>query len=194
MKKCMIVLTLVNFMICSLTAQTEVGKYTEWKNTIDELEVIKPYNFTQRKIVYILPVETSEVALPQKNNDNYPIVTKILKNLSEIIAEEMQNNLQKQGYTVKVADKIDFRDSEAIVIHLKWKELDLGSRALRAWVGFGAGNAKFSTDGVVFDGNDEVIRFSQKRLSVMDTRKYEDLAKKGVKAIAQDLAKMVAKL
>jgi hypothetical protein len=191
MKKTMIILAVLMFSCVGMMAQVKVGKYKDWKKTIDLLEVKAPYDFTGRKTVILLPVETSAVKLPDKDNDNYKLVTKSLANLTQSLANELQKNLQKQGYKVIVAENADVRDPEAIVLQLNWTEFDLGNRALRAWVGFGAGNAGFGTDGVIYDGDDAVITFSHRRISPMDSRDYEKLAVKGVKDVCEDLAKMI---
>jgi len=191
MKKTTIILAVLMFSCVGMMAQVKVGKYKDWKKTIDLLEVKAPYDFTGRKTVILLPVETSAVKLPDKDNDNYKLVTKSLANLTQSLANELQKNLQKQGYKVIVAENADVRDPEAIVLQLNWTEFDLGNRALRAWVGFGAGNAGFGTDGVIYDGDNAVITFSHRRIAPMDSRDYEKLAVKGVKDISEDLAKMI---
>jgi hypothetical protein len=191
MKRTTLILAILMFSCMGMMAQVKVGKYKDWKKTIDLLEVKASYDFTGRKTVILLPVETSAVKLPDKDNDNYKLVTKSLANLTQSLANELQKNLQKQGYKVIVAENADVRDPEAIVLQLNWTEFDLGNRALRAWVGFGAGNAGFGTDGVIYDGDDAVITFSHRRIAPMDSRDYEKLAVKGVKDVCEDLAKMI---
>lgn len=191
MKRTTLILAILLFSCMGMMAQVKVGKYKDWKKTIDLLEVKASYDFTGRKTVILLPVETKDVKLPDKGNDNYKLVVKSLDNLTKSVATELQKNLQKQGYKVVVAENADVRDPEAIVLQLNWTEFDLGSRALRAWVGFGAGNAGFGTDGVIYDGDDAVITFSHRRIAPMDSRDYEKLAVKGVKDISEDLAKMI---
>ena len=185
------ILAILLFSCMGMMAQVKVGKYKDWKKTIDLLEVKASYDFTGRKTVILLPVNTADVKLPDKDNDNYKLVVKSLDNLTQSVATELQKNLQKQGYKVIVAENADVRDPEAIVLQLNWTEFDLGNRALRAWVGFGAGNAGFGTSGVFYDGDNEVITFSHRRVSPMDTRDYEKLAVKGVKELSEDLAKMI---
>ncbi len=191
MKKSMIILAVLLFSCMGMMAQVKVGKYKDWKKTIDELEVKASYDFSGRKTVILLPVETKDVKLPEKKNDNYKLVVKSLDNMTQSVAKELQKNLQKQGYKVVVAENADVRDPEAIVLQLNWTEFDLGNRALRTWVGFGAGNAGFSTDGVFYDGDNAVITFSHRRISPMDLKDYEKLAAKGVREISEDIAKMI---
>ena len=179
------------FSCMGMMAQVKVGKYKDWKKTIDKLEVKASYDFSGRKTVILLPVETKDVKLPDKDNDNYKLVVKSLDNLTQSVATELQKNLQKQGYKVVVAENADVRDPEAIVLQLNWTEFDLGNRALRAWVGFGAGNAGFGTDGVFYDGDNAVITFSHRRIAPMDIKDYEKLAAKGVRELSEDLAKMI---
>ena len=138
----------------------------------------------------ILPVETSNVEIP-KDKELKAVVNNTLKTLTKSVVDNMQQKLTKAGYKVVVGQSADYRDPNAIVIQLTWRDMDLGNRAMRAWVGFGAGSASFSTDGVIYDGDNEVISFSQRRISSMDMKQYDKLAQKGVKEISEDVAKLV---
>ncbi|MBR4637404.1 MAG: DUF4410 domain-containing protein [Bacteroidales bacterium] len=191
MKKTTFTVAIMLLLALGATAQIKVGTYTEWQKTIDELEIKESYDFSNRKTVVILPVQTSDVELPKKSDDNYKLITKALANMTQTIATEMQNQLQKAGYKVIVAEDANFRDPESIVIQFNWTELDLGSRALRVWVGYGAGNARFATQGVIYDGDKEIATFSQRRISALDTQKYEKLVAKGINNVVGDVAKLI---
>lgn len=191
MKKTTFTVAIMLLLALGATAQIKVGTYTEWQKTLDELEIKESYDFSNRKTVVILPVQTSDVELPKKSDDNYKLITKALANMTQTIATEMQNQLQKAGYKVVVAEDANFRDPESIVIQFNWTELDLGSRALRVWVGYGAGNARFATQGVIYDGDKEIATFSQRRISALDTQKYEKLVAKGINNVVGDVAKLI---
>ena len=96
MKKTTMILAILLFSCMGMMAQVKVGKYKDWKKTIDLLEVKASYDFTGRKTVILLPVNTSDVKLPDKDNDNYKLVVKSLDNLTQSVATELQKNLQKQ--------------------------------------------------------------------------------------------------
>ena len=191
MKKTTFTVAIMLLLALGATAQIKVGTYTEWQKTIDELEIKESYDFSNRKTVVILPVQTSDVELPKKSDDNYKLITKALANMTQTIATEMQNQLQKAGYKVIVAEDANFRDPESIVVQFNWTELDLGSRALRVWVGYGAGNARFATQGGIYDGDKEIATFSQRRISALDTQKYEKLVAKGINNVVGDVAKLI---
>ncbi|MBR5921618.1 MAG: DUF4410 domain-containing protein [Bacteroidales bacterium] len=191
MKKTTFTVAIMLLLALGATAQIKVGTYTEWQKTLDELEIKESYDFSNRKTVVILPVQTSDVELPKKSDDNYKLITKALANMTQTIATEMQNQLQKAGYKVIVAEDANFRDPESIVVQFNWTELDLGSRALRVWVGYGAGNARFATQGVIYDGDKEIATFSQRRISALDTQKYEKLVAKGINNVVGDVAKLI---
>ncbi|MBP5563628.1 MAG: DUF4410 domain-containing protein [Bacteroidales bacterium] len=190
MKKSFFFLAVILLASFGLMAQIPVGTYKEWNKCIDELEVKSAYDFSGRKTVVILPVETSNVEIP-KDKELKAVVNNTLKTLTKSVVDNMQQKLTKAGYKVVVGQSADYRDPNAIVIQLTWRDMDLGNRAMRAWVGFGAGSASFSTDGVIYDGDNEVISFSQRRISSMDMKQYDKLAQKGVKEISEDVAKLV---
>lgn len=190
MKKSFFFLAVILLASFGLMAQIPVGTYKEWNKCIDELEVKSAYDFSGRKTVVILPVETSNVEIP-KDKELKAVVNNTLKTLTKSVVDNMQQKLTKAGYKVVMGQSADYRDPNAIVIQLTWRDMDLGNRAMRAWVGFGAGSASFSTDGVIYDGDNEVISFSQRRISSMDMKQYDKLAQKGVKEISEDVAKLV---
>lgn len=190
MKKSFFFLAVILLASFGLMAQIPVGTYKEWNKCIDELEVKSAYDFSGRKTVVILPVETSNVEIP-KDKELKAVVNNTLKTLTKSVVDNMQQKLTKAGYKVVVGQSADYRDPNAIVIQLTWRDMDLGNRAMRAWVGFGAGSASFSTAGVIYDGDNEVISFSQRRISSMDMKQYDKLAQKGVKEISEDVAKLV---
>lgn len=190
MKKSFFFLAVILLASFGLMAQIPVGTYKEWNKCIDELEVKSAYDFSGRKTVVILPVETSNVEIP-KDKELKAVVNNTLKTLTKSVVDNMQQKLTKAGYKVVMGQSADYRDPNAIVIQLTWRDMDLGNRAMRAWVGFGAGSASFSTDGVIYDGDKEVISFSQRRISSMDMKQYDKLAQKGVKEISEDVAKLV---
>ncbi len=190
MKKSFFFLAVILLASFGLMAQIPVGTYKEWNKCIDELEVKSAYDFSGRKTVVILPVATSNVEIP-KDKELKAVVNNTLKTLTKSVVDNMQQKLTKAGYKVVVGQSADYRDPNAIVIQLTWRDMDLGNRAMRAWVGFGAGSASFSTDGVIYDGDNEVISFSQRRISSMDMKQYDKLAQKGVKEISEDVAKLV---
>ena len=61
MKKSFFFLAVILLASFGLMAQIPVGTYKEWNKCIDELEVKSAYDFSGRKTVVILPVETSNV-------------------------------------------------------------------------------------------------------------------------------------
>ncbi len=191
MKKTTFTLAFLMFLALGATSQIAVGTYTDWKKCIDNLEIKDNYDFSGRKTVVILPVQTSDVELPKKSDDNYKLITSTLGKMTQVIAREMEEQLKKSGYEVIVADETNYRNPEAIVIQFNWTMLDLGSRALRAWVGFGAGNAKFATTGIIYDGDKEIATFSQQRVSALDSQKYEKLIVKGIGNVVEDVAKLI---
>ena len=105
MKKTTMILAILLFSCMGMMAQVKVGKYKDWKKTIDLLEVKASYDFTGRKTVILLPVNTADVKLPDKDNDNYKLVVKSLDNLTQSVATELQKNLQKQGYNIKASSR-----------------------------------------------------------------------------------------
>lgn len=109
------------------------------------------------------------------------------------LAEEIAANLRKKGYTAEAFPRGRTPDGD-IVVQGRYTLIDGGSRALRYWVGFGAGAAKTRAAGQVTrrDGT-EVGRFATGRGSGFGIfgGASDALLQKCVRSVSRDIVAMI---
>ncbi|HUP49975.1 MAG TPA: DUF4410 domain-containing protein [Thermoanaerobaculia bacterium] len=171
-------------------ASTEPGKYTSWGPDIDEIEIVKPFQAAGYKSIVVVPFDTSEVKLPEKDDNTYEPVQQVLANPAAPFAK----GLEKSGMKVSVSDQPG-KDSETLIIRGKVETMDPGSRAARYFAGFGAGAARAKVTAEVVDAKsgEVLVRFTQERRSGVGAAGggYVDLMNRNLTAIGTDVANIV---
>jgi hypothetical protein len=111
-----------------------------------------------------------------------------------ILADEFVAKLKAMGPFTDVAVLTgDAPPPDAIVVEGKFKEMDPGSRAKRAFVGYGAGKSGVMVEGAVKSADGTVLAtFQQRRVGVMGGGDSMDKLRNDTKAIGEDLAKLLS--
>lgn len=110
-----------------------------------------------------------------------------------MMAEEIAGALRKRGHQAE-AVPAGGKTPGDIVVTGRILEINAGSRALRYWVGFGAGSAQFGVAGdVAKAGGGELGSFSHERWSGTGIfgGNSVSLVQKCVRAVGNDVAKMI---
>ena len=172
-------------------ASTEPGTYKDRVPDIDELEIVKKFKTADYKNIVVLPLKTADVKLPDKDDNTYEPVTKVLASSTEPFAEGLRKNA---GQKVTIADHAS-KSSETLVIRAKIEMMNPGSKAARYWGGFGAGAAATKISGEIVDAktNQVVARFTQERRSGVGMMggDYQKLMERNLTAIGQDVANIL---
>src|SRR5687768_6622197 len=58
-------------------ASTEPGKYEEWQDEIDEMEIIQAFAIGDYDALVVVPFDTDDVELPEKDDNTYEPVKKV---------------------------------------------------------------------------------------------------------------------
>jgi hypothetical protein len=109
------------------------------------------------------------------------------------VAQKIAEGLREAGVDAQVTPRESARLGKAIV-RGKVTLVDGGSRALRYWIGFGAGATKFGVNGQVTDATGRVLgRFADERRSGfgMFGGDTETLLHRCVKSVGYDVANMI---
>ena len=113
-----------------------------------------------------------------------------------ILADEFVAKLKPMGPFTDVAVlNGDAAPPDAIIVEGKFTEMDPGSRAKRAFVGYGAGKSGVTVQGTVKSADGTVLAtFEQRRVGVMGGMGGDSMDKlRGdAKAIGEDLAKFLS--
>lgn len=144
-------------------APTEPGRYTDWGEEIDLLEIKESFKLSDYKKVVVEPFDTADTPLPEKDDNTYEPVRLVLQDparpFSLGLSEELKGKIEVSEGSAA--------EGETLIIRARVVVMDPGSRAARYWAGFGAGAARTGISGEVVDGSSGkvLLHFTQERRS-----------------------------
>lgn len=172
-------------------ASTVPGTYENWGPDIDKLEIVKTFKFSDYNKVAVEPFDTDSVKLPEKDDNTYEPVKKVLASSTEGFVQGLRGNVDAK---VSVDEKPG-KAADTLIIRAKVLAMDPGSKAARYWAGFGAGAAKAKIEGEIVDAKTKVVlaRFTQERRSGVGMMggDYQELMQRNLNAIGEDVAKLL---
>jgi hypothetical protein len=166
---------------------TDPGLYVDWKDEIDELEILETFKLSDYETVSVEAFDTKNTPLPDADDNTYASV-------KEVLADPAGPFLQ--GLAGALGDRIDISreggGSKAIVLRTRVESMDPGSQAARYWAGFGAGAARTRLAGEAVDveTGKVLFRFKQERRSGVGNfgGDYVELLDRNLAAIGEDVA------
>lgn len=174
-------------------ASTEPGTYKEWGPDIDELEIVKKFHLADYKNIVVEPVKTADVKMPDKDDNAYKPVVNVLTDATDTLVSGFNRNSDVPQHA-SVSEK-SRKAPDTLVIRAKILEINPGSRAARYFAGFGAGAAGAKLEGEIVDGRtgEVLAKFTQERRSGTGSAGggYEDLLNRDIRAIGEDIARML---
>jgi len=108
------------------------------------------------------------------------------------VAEEIAGELRRRGHDAKALPANATPDGD-VVVRGRITRIDGGSRAVRYFVGFGAGAAKFGVEGDVERQEERLASFSHERWSGFGVfgGSSSSLVQKCIRAVGRDVGKMI---
>ena len=169
---------------------TAPGRYTDWDDEIDKLEIVETFKLADYQRVAIEPFDTSETPLPDADDNTYAPVKQVLAAPVPPFASGLQEEVE--GVKVVLADKGADAGAGTLLIRGKVLQMDPGSQAARYWAGFGAGAARTEIVAELVDGasGKVLLRFTQERRSGVGAfgGDYVELLERNLYAIGEDAA------
>ncbi len=191
MKKAILIISAILCcgVLCAKKHNTPIatGEYKDWCNYLDYININKVVNIDNYKTIVILPIGQDKVVWPDKDDNQYPALKKALTEAPSIFQKQLEKELKDKNIEVKIANSNTTPKNGEILIKLNIESLDMGNRALRVWVGFGAGNQSIEISGYASDTSGKCFSFKQKRYSVKYSS-YEKILKSGFKEFGEDIA------
>lgn len=191
-------LLLICFSTFTLGGSPSPGMYREW-NGIDEVEILQPFKLSDYAKIILLPLDTESAKLPPRDDNTYKPVKEVLSRADEIFFKGLEDELENEVKVVsqdKVPEKdVDLENNKLLILKGRITEINPGSRALRIWIGFGAGRSRVEVAGELLEAKTQktLLKFKQGRLAAMDTRSYEKTLSADLERIARDIGKMLDK-
>jgi len=168
---------------------TEPGKYEEWNEEIDELEIVETFKLSDYSKVVVEPFDTEGTPLPDKDDNTYEPVQQVLKDPAGPFAEGLTGEIKGK---IAVSEGAGGQAGGALIVRTKLVTMDPGSQAARYWAGFGAGAARTEVSGEVVDAatGKVLLRFKQERRSGVGVAggDYVKLMERNLRTIGEDMA------
>ncbi|HEX9163883.1 MAG TPA: DUF4410 domain-containing protein [Thermoanaerobaculia bacterium] len=172
-------------------ATTEPGTYRNWGPDIDELEIVRKFKTSDYKNIVVQPFDTEGVKMPDKDDNTYEPVKKVLGSATEGFVQGLRGNVDQK---VSIAEN-GSKSSGTLLIRGKVVTMDPGSKAARYWAGFGAGAARAKIEAEIVDAKTKQVlaRFAQERRSGagMMGGNYQELMQRNLNAIGEDAANIL---
>jgi len=169
---------------------TTPGKYTDWNDEVDELEIVEPFKLADYDRIVVEPFDSSATELPEEKDNTYTPVKNVLARAAAPFVEGLSGELSKPP--AAVGETGEKAAPGALVVRGKVLTMDPGSKAARYWAGFGAGAARTEIQGEVVDARTGkvLLRFLQERRSGVGAfgGNYEKLLERNLRTIGEDLA------
>ena len=171
--------------------QTAPGTYIDWQDEIDELEIVEPFKLADYSRIVVEPFDTSTTPLPEKDDNSYEPVQKVLSRATPPFVTSLREELEGK-IEVAEQEKGAAAGDKTLVVRGRVTSMDPGSRAARYWAGFGAGAARTGIAAEVVDGatGKVLLRFQQERRSGTGAAggSYENLLERNLRKIGEDAA------
>lgn len=160
-----LVVTAVPLLARSNPANVTPGKYKNWGQDIDEIEILKSFKIADYDKLVVQPFDTSSTPLPEKTDKSYDTIKSALEAYTFTLVEALRPEL-KAKLDVEQSDKTPTA-ARTLIVRGKVEALSPGSRAKRMMVGYGAGGSGTKVTGEIVDAKTGGVlaRFTQERRS-----------------------------
>ena len=146
-------------------AVTDPGKYKEWGDDIDEIEIVKTFHLSDYSNVAVVNFDTSATPLPDQNDKSYATIKTTLNGYTETLVEGMKKEMEK-GPSIAQATTAP-KDAKTLIVRGTVDSMSPGSRTKRYLAGYGAGAGGNKVHGEIVDAKTGAVlaRFTQERHS-----------------------------
>lgn len=175
----------------SKKSSTEPGTYRDWKNEIDQVEILQTFRLADYDVVIVEPLDGSRTELPESDDNTFEPVKSVLEHAT---GPYVSGLAYKIGHRIEVVDAArdeDGAEGRKLILRGKIVRMDPGSQAARYWAGFGAGAAKTEISGELFDpeSGKVLVKFNQERRSAVGEfgGDYEELMDRNLAQIGGDV-------
>ena len=182
MKKITAVLCLL-LSVSMYAKKASIGTFEDW-NDLDYVEIAQLIQAGDYTTLYIVPIDESKVEYPDKSDNKYQALVNALANFRSIIQKEFIGKYK--NLRVVLSDGKVKPGEKELVLAVKIEELSMGERALRVWVGFGAGGQSVQVSATLSDSNGKVYYLKQRRLSTKMTS-YQSCLESEFEELAEDM-------
>lgn len=162
---------------------------------LDSEEILTGQPLSKYKTVMIRDFSFEGTRYDRFNKEEMERFSSLRSSLISLLSEEFVRKLKAENLFEKV-QRGGEPAQDAIILEGQFIKIDAGNRALKFWVGFGAGKSTVEVKGRLIEAatGKELALFVQDRHSPADLSDLEAVLSSDTKNLAQDLAKFIIKL
>jgi hypothetical protein len=141
------------------------GKYKEWGEDIDQIEIVKTFKIADYDHIVVQPFDTSKSPLPDPKEKWYSTLKLMLSGYTQAFIEGFQKELKAKAEVTQSATPATA--PRTIIVRGNVEDLDPGTRGGRMFAGYGAGAASTRLHVEIVDAKsgDVLARLTQARRS-----------------------------
>lgn len=161
----------------------EAGEvYYDWDKWLDYINIVEYINILSYRSIYILPVDISQIQLPEQNDGQYPAIAEALESFPYIVRDALLSKFKHLSViVVDTGDDVQMPDA-SIGLCLRFDEFELISKD--------SGVQKIVLSGVVIDNkNNHLFDFKHRRYTIKNRPVLVNLQKE-FKNFAKDICQI----
>lgn len=171
-------------------AQNQCIKYQNWYNFIDTVKKYQSFDFSQRRIVVILPIADENVKYCIYNQED--VSSNTLKQVCvNVLFNKMQKQLLKQDYHLQKDENVDYRSDKDIVIRINKIVLIPSQKIQQTNKKEKTTSTSVTISGDVFDGETCVLSFEHNKVAFFKIKNSDTPLLKTITRISKDLSSMI---
>jgi hypothetical protein len=177
-------------------SSTEPGTYRDWRDEIDQVEILETFRLADYDILIVEPLDASRTELPESDDNTYVPVKNVLQHATGPFVSGLAYKIGQRIEVVDAARDEPSEEGRKLILRGRIERMDPGSQAARYWAGFGAGAAKTEISAELFDPETGkvLVKFNQERRSGVGEfgGDYEELMDRNLAQIGGDAAFLLA--
>lgn len=167
---------------------------TDWNDWLDYINIVSRINFNKIANLYIMRVDDSKITYPDKSDNQYEPLVKGVQSFNTRIEMAIRKKFPNINiYQVKNFDELSMKDNSVLFVP-KFDYVDMGSRAARAWVGFGAGAQTMRISGYVIDNTGKFYFNFWHQRKTSSSKKYQRAVNDELDNLSRDIANVFEKI
>lgn len=140
----------------SLSAQNTPGNYKDWQK-VDSVQIMQSFKLADYSKIVVLPLEKSGVTLPAESDNTYAPTKAMIEASDTHFFEGLQKGVADVKKDMTVEKGAEGAQPKTLLVRGKLLGLQPGSKAARAFGGFGAGAASATIAIEIVDASNNTV-------------------------------------
>lgn len=168
-----------------------------WQGLIDSFALVRDFNLADYGMIVVEPLDTTKTPLPPQDENTYQPTYLVLKTSSSIFVMGMKQAFLEAKHPLEpvLVDKAVPAEGKVLLVRGTVVQMEPGSKALRYWVSFGAGQSRVEVSGEVADAETGTVlaKFVHARSSGIGVwgGDYEKFLTDDTRDVGEDVGKML---